>query len=126
MGFAKLWDGIVLSTIWRAPDHVRLLWITMLALADRHGTVLASVPGLADAAHISVEDCRDALRMLAEPDPDSRTQDFEGRRIQDVDGGWLLLNYPKYRQMRDEDKRREQVRAAVERHRARKRERDAV
>ena len=51
-GYTKLHSNIIHSTIWRAPNHVRLVWITMLALCDRDGVVEASVPGLADAARV--------------------------------------------------------------------------
>jgi hypothetical protein len=97
MGYAKLFDEIIHSTIWRAPRHVRLLWVTMLAIADANGEVMASIPGLADAARIEVEECEDALKILNTPDKYSRTQDLEGRRIIPIDGGWLLVNYTKYR-----------------------------
>lgn len=96
-GFTKLFSDIVMSTIWREDDKTRIVWITMLATADAEGNVSASVPGLADAARVSVEDCRRALSNLAAPDPDSRTKDFEGRRITEIEGGWHIINYIKYR-----------------------------
>lgn len=117
MGFTKLFDALIYSTVWREDMHVKVTWITMLALADRHGTVMASIPGLADAAKVSLSQCEDALERLASPDPYSRTKDHEGRRIEGIDGGWMLLNYAKYREMRDSDDRRRQVREAVQRHR---------
>jgi hypothetical protein len=97
-GYTKLFRSLVTSTIWREDLQTKVVWITMLALADKHGVVEASVPGLADMARISVEACREALGVLLSPDPDSRTQDFEGRRIAPVDGGWRILNYVKYRE----------------------------
>lgn len=119
-GYTKLFSSIVHSTVWREPDHVRLVWITMLALANRRGHVSASVPGLADAARVSVERCREALSILASPDPDSRTPDHEGRRIETVPGGWAILNHALYRERQSADHRRELARARVARHRARK------
>jgi len=74
----------------------------MLAMADRHGRVWASVPGLASRARISVDDARAALASFLSPDMDSRTQEHEGRRIEVIDGGWRLLNHEKYRKIRDE------------------------
>ncbi len=115
--FTKLFNSIVTSSIWREPDHVRLVWITMLALADARGEVWASVGGLADAARVSRDQCLGALLVLSSPDPDSRTKDLEGRRIQEIDGGWILINYAKYRSYRDDENRRAQVREAVQRHR---------
>jgi hypothetical protein len=121
-GFTKLFAGIVHSTVWREEMHVKVVWITMLALADRHGRVLASFPGLADAARVSLEQCRDALDRLGGPDEYSRTKDHEGRRVEEIDGGWRVLNYLKYREMRDDSERRIQVREAVRRYREKKSE----
>lgn len=124
-GFTKLFGAIVYSTIWREDKHTKIVWITMLALADRRGRVMSSVPGLADASRVSIQECEEALAILKAPDPYSRTPEYEGRRIETCDGGWLLLNYQKYRELREEDERREQVREAVKRHRDRKREKQA-
>lgn len=114
-GFTKVYSSLLLSTVWREPNHVRLVWITMLALSDAVGRVEASIPGLADAARVTLEECEDALRRLMSPDPYSRTKDHEGRRIADIDGGWRLLNYRKYRDGRDPERRREQNRDAQSR-----------
>lgn len=82
----------------------------MLALADKNGIVEASVPGLSDISRVTMEQCEEALQKLAMPDPYSRSQDYEGRRVQAVDGGWLLLNYVKYRGMLSAERKREQGR----------------
>ena len=92
----------------------------MLAMADRKGRVWASVPGLANRARVDLEDARKAISTLLAPDPDSRTPDFEGRRIEPIDGGWLLLNYAKYREMRDDAERAEQNRQAQARYRSKR------
>ena len=117
-GFTKLFSGLVHSTVWREEMHVKVVWITMLALADRNGHVLASMPGLADASRVSLEQCQDALKRLAAPDKYSRTKEHEGRRIREIDGGWELYNYVKYRNLRDDENRRQQIREAVGRYRA--------
>lgn len=79
--------------------HVKVVWISMMAMADAEGCVMASVPGLADAARVSLEQCQEALLVLGSPDPWSRTKALEGRRIVEVDGGWKLVNYKKYREL---------------------------
>lgn len=114
MAYTKLFSSIIMSTIWREDDDTRIVWITMLALADKNGEVQASVPGLADAARVSVEGCREALIRLMAPDPDSRTKTDEGRRIAEISGGWELLNHGKYRRMASKD---EQVEKSAERQR---------
>jgi len=105
MAYTKLFNSIVTSTIWLEKDRTRIVWITMLALADVNGEVQASIPGLAHVAGVPVEDCRAALTKFLSPDPDSRTKDDEGRRIEEIDGGWLLLNHGKYRAMASGDDR---------------------
>lgn len=105
--FTKLFSTITDSTIWCEPDRTRICWITMLAMADRKGRVWASVPGLAHRAAVPLTDCQAALDTFLAPDRFSRTVAHEGRRIVPIDGGWQLLNYEKYREMRDEETTRE-------------------
>jgi len=122
-GFTKLFSSILASTVWREPDHVRLVWITMLAMKGRDQVVEASLPGLADFARVSVEKCVEALEILKAPDPYSRTKDHEGRRIREVEGGWEVLNGEKYRDKMSCDERREANRVYQQRHRDRKKKR---
>lgn len=95
--FTKLFASITASTVWQEPAGTRLTWITMLAMADRHGQVKASIPGLANIANVTVAECEKALETFLSPDKYSRTKDNEGRRIGEIEGGWLLLNHAKYR-----------------------------
>jgi hypothetical protein len=107
MQFTKLFSSILDSTIWQEAAETRLVWITMLAMADRAGEVHASVPGLAKRAGVTLQQCEAALQCLTSPDPYSRTPEFEGRRIAAIDGGWTLLNHAKYRQLLSIEERRE-------------------
>lgn len=109
-GYTKLFNSILASTIWRADNNTRIVWITMLAMADKYGIVEGSVPGLADFARVPVEACRMALNELQQPDEDSRSKEQEGRRIEAVEGGWRLINHPKYRAKMNADERREYLR----------------
>lgn len=120
MSFAKLDSQIVMSTVWMEPDHILRVWIAMLALKDADGFVAGTAPGLANIARVSLELTREALARLTAPDPDSRTQDNEGRRIEPIEGGWVVLNHAKYRDKADTEGRRRQVREAVARHRSKK------
>lgn len=111
MGFTKLDSGIIHSSIWSEELSVRVVWITMLALKDESGFVGASVSGIQRAANVSMEECLIALEKLLSPDTDSRTSDFEGRRIEKIDGGFIVLNNDKYRMHSDTVK--EQTRSRV-------------
>jgi hypothetical protein len=105
-GFTKLFSDIIDSTIWREDHATKIVWVTMLAKADRHGVVRSSLPGLADAARVTIPECESAIQKFLGPDPYSRTKDLDGRRILETDGGWILLNYLKYRKIRDDEETR--------------------
>lgn len=117
--YAKIFGSIIKSSIWDEPQPTRLLWITMLVLADEHGFVKAVERGLTRAANLSAQEVRDALHTLTEPDLESQDQDNGGRRIEKVEGGWLVLNYRKYREFRT----RSQILAADRQSRKREKER---
>ena len=108
--WTKLFSSLLASSVWNLDDQTRILWITMLALREQDNVVRASVGGLAYQARIPIEACRKALDILESPDPDDRSGVKEGRRIEKVDGGWLLVNAATYRERRDADHRREYLR----------------
>lgn len=117
MGFAKLHGSIIHSSIWMEDSDTKVVWITMLAMADGTGTVYASVGGLARAAGVSREACADALTKFLGPDPDSR-DGTTGERIRKVEGGWFVINHANYR---DRQTRAQELAAErVRRHRKRK------
>ena len=118
--FTKLFSSITESTVWCEPDSTRIVWITMLAMADSKGRVWGSIPGLANRARVTIEQCENALITFKSPDRYSRTPDNEGRRIEDITGGWALLNYLKHRAVKDELTVKESKRKWAERNRAAK------
>ena len=124
MPYTKLDASLIHSTVWREPHPTRIVWITMLAMKDRNGEVMASIPGLADAARVTLPDCETALATFLAPDKYSRNQDHEGRRIEAILGGWLVLNHEQYRNLDDEVDRREKSAERVRRFRERQRNAD--
>ncbi len=118
-GYTKLFNSILASTIWRADNVTRIVWITLLAMADKNGIAEGSVPGLADFARVSIKDARKAIANLSAPDEDSRTKEHNGRRIEAVDGGWRIINHAKYRAKMSADERREYNRVKQAEHRQR-------
>lgn len=95
----KLYGSILDSSIWSEPAHIRLVWITMLAMADENGYVGASVGGLARRAAVSRGEAQEALDALLGPDPDSR-DGTTGERIRVAPRGWEIINHRKFRDMR--------------------------
>lgn len=89
----------------------------MLAICNKDGIAPVTAGGLARLANITPEKALDALNILSSPDPDTLTQDNEGRRIERCSTGWRLLNFSKYREMAKSSILREQNRLAQERFR---------
>jgi hypothetical protein len=119
MSYIKLFSSLVTSTIWMEDDKTRIVWITMLAIADKNGEIQASIPGLARIAGVPVPDVEVAIKKFLAPDEHSRTPDDEGRRIEKIDGGWSLLNHAKYRAMASKDESKTSNAERQRRHRER-------
>lgn len=117
-GFSKLHSSLTASSLWNEPDKTRIVFITMLSMADSNGDVKASVVGLAHQARESLPDTEAALKTLLSPDPHSGRKEMEGRRIVEIEGGWHLVTHEFYRElgMSEETKRywRERKRALRE------------
>lgn len=122
-GFVKLDAGILESTLWAQKD-ARDVFITALLMASPHelraptpeietrslahtgfvvppgwyGFVPAAGVGIIHRAGIADRGLgMKALERLASPEPDSRSPDHDGRRMVRIDGGFIILNYVKYR-----------------------------
>ena len=120
MSYTKLFQSIITSTIWGEDDQTKIVWITLLALADKNGEVQGSLPGVARMACVSTEAVEKALSKFLSPDPYSRTTEDEGRRIEVIDGGWHILNHKKYRDMASDEDRKEKAAIRQQRFRDRK------
>lgn len=96
-GFTKLFNSIITSSIWSETDKVRIMWITFLASSDANGFVTGSIPGMAAMARMSLQEAEQSIKSLTKPDPYSRTKEQEGRRLLECEGGWIIVNYAKYR-----------------------------
>jgi len=106
--FVQMYDG---SLGTRGPWQALVTFQQLIVLADRDGTVDMTAEVIARRTSIPLEVIQIGLKALAEPDPASRTPDFEGRRIVPIsehrDWGWRLVNYAKYRSIRSAEERRE-------------------
>lgn len=122
MAFVKLDTGILDSTLW-IERECREVFITALLLAEPfdttepmeqyevrtlnktgfvvppgwYGFVRAAGVGILRRAMVEQEAGFAALELLGAPDLESRSKDFDGRRMVRVDGGYIILNFMKYR-----------------------------
>ena len=123
MPFVKLDCGILTSTLW-IDSVAREVFITSLLMAEPavfdepipeiatraiaytgwsappgwYGFVPAASVGIIRTAGVDLEAGMAALERLASPDENSRSPEHEGRRMIRVNGGFLILNYNKYRE----------------------------
>lgn len=94
--FAPLWSNIVYSSVWSMPKDVKILWTTMLAIKNRHGFVGMNIVGLARLAVLTLDECKAAMQVLTSPDENSTSKEEGGRRVMEVEGGWVIVNHQKY------------------------------
>jgi hypothetical protein len=113
-GFVKVYGGRLLSSsLWSECWQARLVFLSMLAAADKDGCVDAmGTRALARVINLSIEDTEIGLAVLESADPDSRDKAHEGRRVIRTDGGWLVLNRVKYRDLRSERQKQDAARQA--------------
>lgn len=115
--FAKLFSSITESSLWSEPKEVRLLFVSMLARADQNGFVESSLPGLARVSNLTLEETELAIGVLMSPDKYSKNPANDGKRVEKVPGGYVLLNYEDYRSRRSSEERREYMREYMQEYR---------
>lgn len=88
---------------------MRVLFTTMLAIKDADHVVRFTAFALSRRANMPEKEVLDGLKVLSSPDKRRlEKQDYDGRRIEQVDGGWLVLNGQKYRDMLQTERRKAQ------------------
>jgi hypothetical protein len=118
--YNKLFTKILDSSIWLEPSPTRIVWLTLIAVMDDQGFAqFASVANVAHRARVTLEEAQVAMACLEGPDPDSSDPDNEGRRVERVPGGWLILNAEKHKEMVSRLVVQEHTRERVRRYRER-------
>lgn len=111
--YGKVFESLYESTLaLHGPWQAMALWPHMIALANKHGEVDMPLEMIARKTTLPVEIVRTAIEALSQPDPTSRSQLEDGRRIVLIDPagrpwGWRLVNYKHYANVRNEVERRE-------------------
>lgn len=103
MGFTKLEDDVLDGSIVAHGIEVFGIWCAILSRTKpvegaTYGLCTLTIPACASLFRLPVERVRAAYKILASPDQDSRSKEFDGRRIQETEGGWKVLNYGKRRE----------------------------
>ena len=97
MGFTKLDEGILQSSIMREDPEVFKIFIALLASCRENGVSPVSPLFLESVTRLPIEKVMECLAKLEDKDDFSRSMNDEGRRIKRIDGGYEIINYLKYR-----------------------------
>ena len=123
MPFVKLDCGMLDSTLW-VDREARELFVTALLMAEPrelrasepqleirslketgfivpagwYGFVPAAGSGIVRRSGMPSEAGLSALERLGSPDQESRSPEFDGRRLARINGGFVILNFNKYRE----------------------------
>lgn len=120
--YNKLFTKILDSSVWLEPIPTRIVWVTLLAAMDEKGfCAFAAAGNVANRARVTVDEAREALQTLESPDPDSSDPEHDGKRIERVPGGWMVLNADKYRLISTRQQAQEKTNERVRKHRDKKR-----
>ncbi len=132
--WVPLWSDVITSSLWRLGrpgeskemrergKNAKLLFLTMLAMANQEGMIRSTLGGLSDMARLTDEETKSALELLEGPDQESRNKANSGRRVKVTDGGWVVLNYAWHIERMAVERRKAQMRQASMRYRQKKKD----
>ncbi len=122
--YGKVFQSIFTGSLY-GQYEATVVMMACIVLSDRDGVLDYTPEALAGATGYPVDVVKEGLRQLQEPDPNSRSEEYEGRRVVPLEegkqNGWIVVNKAKYRDTRDLEDVRDQTRERVKRHREKKR-----
>jgi hypothetical protein len=119
--YNKLFTSILDSSIWLEQPATKVVWVTLIAAMDEDGFAhFSAIQNLANRAVLPLNETEAAVTILESPDTNSADREHEGRRIERVPGGWMVLNARKYHDLTTRAVAKEKVRQRVQKHRLRK------
>ena len=117
--FKSLYEGSL-----RGKSHEILVFTNMIGSKDENHNVDKTQLAISQEVGLTEEEVCAAIKNLEAPDPKSRTEIEEGRRIirldEHRDWGWWVVNGEKYERIKNEEDRREANRISQQRYRDKK------
>lgn len=106
--YTKLFARITESSLMEEEIPVRYTFVILIAIADPSGLVVGTDIAIARRLNMPIEQFKKCIEALQSPDTDSNSKEFDGRRVVPSDGerGYQIVNFAKYRDLKDEDERR--------------------
>jgi hypothetical protein len=101
-GYTVVFDSVYHGTLCgRWPTLP--VWLTILPMADKHGHIDLTHQAISALTGWPIELLKQAINELMQPDPESRSEAHEGRRLVLIDPenrswGWQVVNHERYRE----------------------------
>lgn len=127
--YAKIFARVAQSSLTQNETiSTRGVFFMLLAIADSEGVVLGTDKAIARIINVEEGVLAEALGRLMSPDAESQSPDEEGRRVVRLEEtpGLLIVNYLKYRGLKNNSETREYFAQKQRESRARRREEAAV
>lgn len=116
-------DSIFKSSV-RDSWQALVTFMALITLADEDDNVDMTLSALSGHTGIPLEVITEGIRVLEEPDPQSRSLKEDGRRITRLDEhrtwGWHIVNRDHYKRMRDLEMRKSYMRQHMRKRRGSK------
>lgn len=100
-GYTPVFDSVFHGTLCgRWPTLP--VWLTILPMADKHGNIDMTYQAMSALTGWPIDLLKQAIGELCAPDPESRSDENDGRRLELIDPhrtwGWRVVNHAKYRE----------------------------
>lgn len=101
MGYTPVFDSVFHGTLCGKWPTLPV-WLTILPMADKNGHIDMTFQAMAALTGWPIDLLKQAIAELSSPDPDSRSEANEGRRLLPLDPGrswgWMVVNHGAYRE----------------------------
>lgn len=101
MGYTPVFDSVFHGTLCGKWPTLPV-WLTILPMADRNGHIDMTYQAMSALTGWPIDLLKQAIAELMAPDPESRSDENEGRRLELIDAhrswGWRVVNHGKYRE----------------------------
>jgi len=127
--YAKIFRDVLFSSLTESqPIEVRGVFFMLLAAADKDGKILGVDSAIARVINVPLGLFQGAVEALMAPDPQSKPDEFQGRRLMRLEGGvgLLITKYREYSGIKTDDERRAYFAQKQAEYRARKEAREQM
>lgn len=100
-GYTPVFDSVFNGTLCGKWPTLPV-WLTILPMADKNGVIDMTPQAMSAVTGWPLDLLKQAIDELCAPDPESRSDEHEGRRLELIDShrswGWRVVNHGKYKE----------------------------